>query len=118
MAIVHEINEADWLKWVETRPESIRKMCRDFPPNKLYKLNTTGHRCMIYSYSEDGTMTVNVTGEYNFVIFERAVFGIRPEDLTECDLPSKDEKLGAVLSQEEGESFLRGMADPDNRKAH
>lgn len=52
----------------------------------------------LHSYSEDGTMTVNVTGEFNAVIFDRQVFGIKPEDLEECDLPKENEPSGAMLT--------------------
>lgn len=52
----------------------------------------------IYSYSEDGTMTVDVTGQYNKLTFDRRVFGIQPEDMEECDLPGDQEELGTVLT--------------------
>ena len=43
-------------------------------------------------------MTVNVTGQYNRVMVERRVFGIKPEQLSECDLPASDEPLGVLLT--------------------
>jgi len=64
-------------------------------------MKTTGSRVTLYSYSENGTLTVNVTGEYNAVIFDRQVFGIKPEDLEECDLPSAEETTGTVLTEKE-----------------
>ena len=57
-------------------------------------MKSTGHRVTMYSYSENGTVTVNVTGDYNVVVFERQVFGISPDDLEECDLPAPGEFLG------------------------
>ncbi len=101
MAKITEIDEVGWRRWVNSRPEVIQKMCKSHPPNLLYKLNTTGHRCRIYSYDENGTMTVQVTGEYNVVAFARAVFGIKPEELVECDLPDDDEVVGELLNQDE-----------------
>jgi len=107
MAEIHEIDEMAWNKWVCSRPKSVQELCRKFPPNRLYKLRSTGHRCMVYSYSEDGTMTVNVTGEHNVVLFSRAVFGIKPEDLTECEPPAKGEMLGEAMTQDEAREFIR-----------
>ena len=105
MAIVIEWDDkdkAEWEEWVSSRPESIHSMCREFPPNKLYKLKSTGHRVTISSYSEDGTCTVVVSGRFNMVSMERQVFGIKPEDLVECGLPGRNDALG-VLYKEEGE---------------
>jgi hypothetical protein len=52
-------------------------------------------------------MTVSVRGEFNLVSFERNVFGVKPEDLEECDLPSPDDSTGAVLStQQEIDEFI------------
>lgn len=84
--------------WILSQPPDIQKMIRKFPPNLLYQMDT-GNRCLIYSYSEDGTVTVSVTGEYNYVIFSRRVFGIDPDTLVECDLPGSDEKLGDMSEE-------------------
>ena len=62
--------------------------------------------------SEDGTLTVNITGEYNFVTFDRQVFGIKPEDLEECDLPGKGEPVGTVLTgTKEIDDFIDKIRD-------
>jgi hypothetical protein len=101
MALIIEWNEEQrhtWDEWVASRPSVIREMCEKFPPNRLYQLKSTNQRVTLHSYSTDGTMTVNVTGEYNAVIFERQVFGIRPDDLVECDLPQSTDPLGALLT--------------------
>jgi hypothetical protein len=90
-----------WDEWVASRPPIIQEMCRRFPPCNLYRLKTTGSRVTLYSYSENGTLTVNVTGEYNAVMFNRQVFGIKPDDLEECDLPSAEEITGTVLTEKE-----------------
>ncbi len=98
MAKIQEIDEVAWREWVASRPESVQKLCRQLPLGRLYRLKTSGHRVTLYSYAEDGTVTVNVTGEYNAVTFERQVFGIKPEDLEECDLPEPGELLGTMLT--------------------
>lgn len=55
-------------------------------------------------------MIVRVLGKWNKVMFERNVFGIKPEELTECDLPPKDEVVGSTLNQEEGMKLIKKMA--------
>lgn len=77
----------EWDEWVGTRPEIIQDLCRRFPLYNLYRLKSTGQKVTLYSYSEDGTITVNVTEEYNAIMFNRRVFGIKPEDIEECELP-------------------------------
>jgi len=102
-----EEQEKAWEDWVSTRPQIIKDLCKRFPPYNLYRLKNSGHRVTLYSYSENGTITVNVTGEYNAVMFDRQVFGIKPEDLKECDLPGTDEEIGTVLTVEEDvEEFI------------
>jgi len=101
MAIVNEINQESWDEWVKTRPPEIQELCKKLPPDRLYKMKDSGHRVTLHSYSEDGTVTVNVTGEYNALTFERQVFGVNPDDLQECDLPDECEQLGAMLTESE-----------------
>jgi hypothetical protein len=72
----------------------------------------SGHRVTICSYSENGTMMVDVRGEYNKITFERTVFGVKPEDLEECELPGEGEELGAMLTEpKEIENLLDGMRE-------
>jgi hypothetical protein len=99
MAKVREFDQSLWKEWVATRPESVQSLSQQLPPDRLYRLKSSGHRGTIHSYSEDGTVTIEVTGAYNLVIFERCVFGIKPEDLEECDLPTPDEPLGVLLTK-------------------
>lgn len=102
MATIYEMTEEqgrEWQAWLESRPALIRELAERFPVNKLFRIKSSGHRATLYSYSEDGTMTVNVTGEYNRVLFGRTVFGIRAEDLEECDLPEPDEDLGDTAAE-------------------
>lgn len=101
---------AAWNEWVASRPESVRVVAERFDPWTLYRMRSTGHRVTLYSFGEapDGsvTLTVNVTGEFNLVTFDRQVFGIAPDDLEECDLPSADESTGAALTPAEVEDNL------------
>lgn len=101
--------ESEFAKWLEGRPPIIIELARRFPPNKLYRLKTSGHRVFAVGYGEGGTVTVAVTGEFNFVAFERQVPGIAPEDLEECDLPGPDELLGSMdMAIEEVRAAMAG----------
>lgn len=105
MAITHELTDGqktEWENWVDTRPPAIQEMCRKWPPNVLYRMESgSGHRATVHAYNEDGTVTMFVSGEYNRVIFSRAVFGVDPETLVECDLPDPREDVGDT-SEEAG----------------
>ena len=56
-----------WEAWVRTRPPIVREVAERFPPWRLVRLKSTGHRGTIYSYSEDGTVTVIITGQFAFL---------------------------------------------------
>lgn len=102
MAEITQWNEAErakWDQWLESRPAIILDLATRFPPTKLYRLRSTDQRVTIHSYSEDGTLTVNCTGQFNRILFSRRVFGILPEDLEECDLPGPDEELGDIAAE-------------------
>jgi len=87
MAKLFELS-SEWQKWVDSRPELIKSMCSKWQPNILYRLKTTGQVVTLYSFSEDGTVTVDVTKIFNLpLLFERRVFGIDPNELEECDIP-------------------------------
>lgn len=90
-------------EWVASRPEAVRDVAERFEPWSLYRLKGSGSRVTVYSFQETEpvTMTVNVSGQFNAVMFERQVFGVKPEDLEPCDLPADDEPLGAVLTERE-----------------
>jgi len=105
MAKIRELTK-EWRKWVNTRPSVIQELAKRIPPDRLYLLKTSNHRVEIYGYVEDGTLIVSVLGKWNKVMFERNVFGIKPEDLEECDLPSASEELGAILTQEESKRYI------------
>ena len=119
MAILQEFTPKEakaWAKWVKGRPALVRDLCERFPPNRLYLLKSTGQRVTIASYSENGTLRVDVSADFNKLLFERSVFGISPDDLEECDLPGSDEPLGAALAPEDVDAnidFLRCAIRPD-----
>lgn len=111
-----EDHKKEWAEWVAQRPEVVRAIAEKFFPWKLYRMKSTGQRVGIYSFSEDGTITVLVTGAFNKVNFDRQVFGIDPKDLEECELPSPDEAVGTELRPEEVEEnidLLRAEIRPD-----
>lgn len=106
-----EIDGELFNQWFSERPDIIQEMIKKHPPNLLYLLKSSNHRVTLVSYSEDGTITVNVSGDYNLVMFERSVFGVYPDDLVECDLPTKEEKLGYILDSDEVDEYIKSIRD-------
>ncbi len=107
MAIIKELDVANWEQWLSERPQSIQQLAKQLPPDRLYRMNSTGHRVELVAYYEDGTLAVNVSGRFNYVTIERNVFGIQPDDLMECDLPPDDEPLGvAITDQDEVKKYI------------
>jgi len=46
---------------------------------------------------------------------KRRVFGVKPEDLTECDIPASDEITGSMdLSIEEVKGLSRAISSKNN----
>lgn len=108
---------AGWSEWLAARPESVRRLAERFVPWKLYRMKTTGHRCTVHSFGEDGTLVVSVTGRYNRVLFDHSVFGVSPDDLVECDLPAPGEFLGSAAAEAGyGEADVRVVLIPKIRE--
>lgn len=108
--------EKAWREWVAERPTSVRLVAERFEPWSLYLMKSTGQRVTVRSFYEDGTISVNVTGQFNAVMFDRYVFGIDPDDLEPCELPSEDAIVGTMLSGEEVDEnidVLRAAIRPD-----
>ena len=104
--------EMQWMNWAYARPECIRDLALKFRPDTLYQMKSTGHRVTLFSISENRTLTVSVSGKFNFVAFERRVFGINPDDLEECELPSQDELTGSIgLSIDEVRALIATSPD-------
>lgn len=81
---IGEMDPKLWEEWVASRPPMIQEMCRKYPPDRLYRMKSTGRLVTMYSYSEDGTVTVNVSSNHNEgLFFDRSVFGVDPADLEE-----------------------------------
>lgn len=88
MAKIREItDQAGWDSWVASRPAVIQELCALLPPDRLYWLKGLGRRVTLFSYNEDGTVTVDVPGQFNGSTSDHRVFGIKPDDLEECELP-------------------------------
>lgn len=89
-----------------SRPECVRVLCEKLPPDRLYRMKSTGQRVTLHSYSENNTVTVDISGDYNLITFDRQVFGINPDDLEECDIP-RGELLGtAIVQNDDVEAFI------------
>ena len=78
MAMTNE-EKAAFEVWLEGRPEVIKDMAHKYPPWKRYRIKSTGQECVLYSYSEAGTVTVDAEG----LVFDHRVFGIPVSDLVE-----------------------------------
>ena len=50
----------EWNDWIDSKPRVIQDLCRKYPPDKLYRLKTTGQKVTLASYSEDGTVRDNM----------------------------------------------------------
>jgi hypothetical protein len=91
----------EYSEWAASAPPVVRDILERLAPNKLYRIKSTGQRCDVYSVSEKGTVTVNITGQFNVVAFDIQVFGVDPNELEECDLPGPDEPVGTLLTTTE-----------------
>ena len=112
--------ERRYAKWVASRPPHVRAVAERFDPWSLYRLKTSDHRVTVVSFGEELddsiTLTVHISAEFNFLMFERQVFGIKPDDLEPCDIPDADEVTGAMLTSEQVDKnidALRVMVRPD-----
>lgn len=90
---------ASWEEWVAKLPAVSRDLAERFPPNYLYRLKSTGQRVTIKAYSDKGTLSVAVSGDYNRVVFNHVLPCIAPLDLEECELPGLGEDVGATLTE-------------------
>jgi hypothetical protein len=79
--------QREFAAWFNSRPEKVRRIIADKPPWNRYRIKVTGQHCCLYSYSEDGTVTVTIDGHDSEVlaainrIMPVNVFGIDPDDL-------------------------------------
>ena len=78
---LEELMEEDWF---QSRPPDIQKMIVKYPPIVLYKFKDSGKVVYLYSYCEDGTVTVIHLGygtEFAFMSRNWKVFDVKPEAL-------------------------------------
>lgn len=99
-----EKQQKGWAKWAKKRPPVIQALAERFKPWTLYQLDN-GDRVTVRSFCEDGTVTVSVSGQFNVVLFDREVFGVSPDDLTECDLPEEGEVVGTLIPEPTEDDF-------------
>ncbi len=105
-----------WQAWVASRPAAVRAIAERLDPWSLYRMKSSGHRVTLVAINENGTVRVNVSGDFNLVLHERSVVGVEPDDLEPCDLPGPGETLGSLLSAEEIDQnidVLRVLVRPD-----
>lgn len=95
---------AAWNEWVAERPPAVRAVAERFDPWSLYRLKTTRQLVTMHSFEQalgqPVMMTVVVSGQFNLVPFETAVFGINPDDLEPAELPGPDVPVGVMLEDE------------------
>lgn len=113
---VTEQMESSYEKWILKELDGkakIADIARKYPPWKLFRMKSTGHRVAPYAFNNDGTITIFVSGLYNFVMFERTVFGVNPDDLEECSLPSASERVGIVITNDkEIDEYVSKLGNP------
>jgi hypothetical protein len=106
-----------WDKMLKSLPNAVREVAKRFDPWTLYLHKPTGHRVTINSFvgTNPVTIKVDVTGEFNAMIFPFRISDALPEDLVECDLPAADEVLGE-LTRDDGEidAQLRALKRDEN----
>jgi hypothetical protein len=86
---MNEDAQREWREWVAGRPESVKAVCQNYPPDTLYKLKETGQVGTVVGYFEDGTVRMLFTSELNPLSFtDLEVFGIDPKSLEESDWPN------------------------------
>jgi hypothetical protein len=95
--------EQAWINWLADQPPYVGAVGKRLDPWSLFWLRD--QRVTICGFNSDPktekvTVQVNVTGQFNLVMFDKTVFGVDPNDLTPADLPAPDEPLGAVLKGE------------------
>jgi hypothetical protein len=85
-----------WERWVSGTTPAVRAVAQRFDPWSLYRRRSTGHRVFIDSFGEypddrPVSVCVAVTVEFNDVDFDWITYGVPPDDLELCDLPTVEE---------------------------
>jgi hypothetical protein len=76
------LTEIQQTEWYKERPQIIKDLIDQYPPAATVRIKATGQIAYIYSWSEDGTMTIGIYMKDNpGMVCDRAVFGYEPDDL-------------------------------------
>lgn len=100
MKIIKDFDMNSFEEWLKTRPLIIQEMAKKYPPNKFYKIRGKGHICTLYSYSEDKTVSVDITGDFNKLTIERRVFDVNIDDLVETEF-DETQPTGVLFTKED-----------------
>ena len=93
-------DESGFSAWLAERPPVIQEMARLAQYNRWYRLKTTGQIVSLYSYNEDGTVTITVAACIeNLSAFAFNVFGVNPNELEECDGPQAETLSQPVIDK-------------------
>lgn len=85
----------DWAEFMNGLPDFVREVVEKFPPWNLYRHKITGQRVMLMSYGETADrrvlLTVCVHTMFNPTPIGYNVFGVPPDSLEECDVPTEEQ---------------------------
>jgi hypothetical protein len=110
--INEEFDEEEYLKWANSRPPVVKKLALKFRPHILYKIKSSGHYGWVYAISEEGTLTIGISSEFNKgLMFNRTVFGIPPEDLEEATELPKGTPEPVLKTADEIQTYLGMLRD-------
>jgi len=99
-----EDQAAEWNAWIAERPECVRRIAERFEPWVLYRLTTTGQRCSVLAFAENGTVRIQAEHPALGEISAVEVFGIEPETLvpwTEADEPAYAPMTTSIFARAE-----------------
>ena len=109
MKTIKDFDMKSFEEWLKTGPLIIQEMAKKYPPNKFYKIRGKGHICTLYSYSENNTVTVDITGDFNKLTIERRVFDINIDDLVETEF-DETQPTGVLFTKEDDiENYIKIM---------
>ncbi len=76
---------AAWQEWLAERPRFVRSVAECFNPWTMYRLITTGQRCQVLAFAEDGTVRIYAENEHLGPMTGTEVYGVSPADLVQWD---------------------------------
>lgn len=92
--------QKSWDDWKAAQPPHVQEMANRFDPWTLFRLKN-GPRVYVMGYDVDKetqavSLIVDIDARFNCVVLEHLLSGVPPEDLTECELPGPDERVGTL----------------------